>query len=54
MAELLAGVIALLVDWLVPVPYSLHLILILAGIVLVIYGLFVLLVGRTQNGRWYY
>lgn len=53
MGPLLAGVVALLVDWLVATPYPLHIILLIAGIILVLYGIWVLLNGRT-TGRWYY
>lgn len=54
MGPLLAGIVALIVDWLVLLPYQIHVVLLIVGIVLVLYGLYVILIGRTRTGRWYY
>jgi hypothetical protein len=54
MGPLIAGIIALLVDWFVATPYPIHLLLLIGGIVLVVYGIYVLLFGHTRTGRWHY
>jgi uncharacterized protein YhhL (DUF1145 family) len=58
MGPLIAGIVALLADWLlpmaVPLPYPLHLILLIVGIVLVLYGIYVILIGHSRTGRWHY
>jgi hypothetical protein len=61
MGPLLAGVLILLLVFLLPVPYVLYVIGLIVGVVLVLYGLWVLLLGGgprppagTRRGvRWY-
>lgn len=45
MAPLLAGIACLLIAFLVPVPYILYVILLIAGILLVVYGVYLLFTG---------
>jgi hypothetical protein len=61
MGPLLLGVVLLCVHAWVAIPYPLDVIVLIAGIVAVIYGLYVLFVGGpwrgesvTRRGRWYY
>ncbi|AYD82016.1 membrane protein [Mycobacterium phage Saguaro] len=60
MAALIAGIVILLLAWLLPLPYVLWVIGLIIGVVLVLYGLWVLLLGGprppagTRRGvRWY-
>ena len=54
MGPLLAGILVLLLVFLLPMPYALHVIGLIVGAILVVYGLYVLLVGHTRTGRrWY-
>lgn len=60
MGLILAGVVILLLVFLLPVPYALYVIGLIVGVVLVLYGLWVLLIGGprppagTGRGvRWY-
>jgi len=45
MGALLAGIVCLLLAFLLPLPYVLYIILIVAGAILVIYGLWLIFVG---------
>lgn len=49
MAPLLAGIACLLVAFLVPVPYVLYVILLIAGILLCIYGVYLLFTGSGSR-----
>jgi len=54
MAALLVGIAIILLVSLIPVPYVLYIIGLIVGIVLALYGLYVLLIGHTRTGRrWY-
>lgn len=48
MWELIAGVICLILGSVLPMPYFLHVILLIAGILLVAYGIFLLLTRRRR------
>lgn len=55
MGPLLLGVVCLLLAWLAPLPYVLWIILTIVGVVLVLYGLYLLFaVHRASPGasRW--
>ena len=61
MGPLLLGIVLLCVHAWVAIPYPLDVIVLIAGIIALIYGLYVLLVGLplggrtvTRRGRWYY
>lgn len=45
MGALLAGVVCLLLAFLIPLPYVLYIILMIAGVILVIYGVYLLFIG---------
>jgi len=45
MAALLAGIVCLVLAFLLPVPYALYVVLLIAGIVLLVYGLYLLFIG---------
>lgn len=60
MAALLAGIAILLLVYLLAVPYALYVIGLVVGVVLVLWGLYVLIIGGprppagTRRGvRWY-
>lgn len=59
MGPLLAGIVILLLVWLLPVPYVVWVIGLIVGVVLVLYGLWVIFAprGPTPAGRsrvrWY-
>ncbi|QPX62134.1 membrane protein [Mycobacterium phage Indlovu] len=60
MAALIAGIVVLLLVWLLPVPYVLWVIGLIVGVALILWGLYVLFVGGprppagTRRGvRWY-
>ena len=60
MGAILLGIILLLVGWLVPLPYPLGLILVIIGICLIVYGIWIIIprgpVGPDQRRRavrWY-
>lgn len=58
MAALVLGIVCLLLAFLLPMPQVLYLILLIVGIVALLYGLYVLFVGRgprdgTRRVRWY-
>ncbi|UJQ86544.1 membrane protein [Mycobacterium phage PenguinLover67] len=60
MLAILAGIVILLLVYLLPVPYVLWVIGLIVGVVLILYGLWVLFVGGprppagTRRGvRWY-
>jgi hypothetical protein len=50
MGPLLLGILLLLLKWLLAWPYSIELILLIAGIILIIYGAY-LLVSSSGTGR---
>jgi len=60
MGPLLAGIVILLLVFLLPVPYVLYIIGLIVGVVLVLYGLWALLSGgppaapgTRRRVRWY-
>jgi len=60
MGPLLAGIVILLLVFLLPVPYVLYIIGLIVGVVLVLYGLWALFVGgppaapgTRRRVRWY-
>lgn len=50
MGPLILGIALLLIDWLVALPYPIHIILLIAGVIALIYGLYILLVGYRGVG----
>jgi hypothetical protein len=53
MGPLLIGLVLLLLAWLLPWPYPLEPILLIVGVVLVVYGLYLLFAAGAGGGwRW--
>lgn len=50
MGPILLAIILFVVDWLVALPYPIHVILMVAAAVALIYGLYVLFVGAGRIG----
>jgi hypothetical protein len=52
MGPLLLGLLLLLIGWLARLPYPLGTILIIAGAVFAVYGLYLIFVAGSAGGRW--